>query len=211
MTSESKAAGVLFAQRFADLIGAAAVVFAVAPEGVPTALQIVDAIGSELDLVFAEAVASPEAPDVLWGAIADAGSPVTIRAPGHGVDARAFAAQWRAALGALQQRQALYVPLLRNVRAAGKVAVLVVDAAAPLVKTQASIAAVRRRGPSQLVLIARRAYEDDLQALCAETDDLAALRLLPRTAETSIETERVIQDREAIALLRNFRKAGPLH
>ena len=148
---------------------------------------------------------------VSLGAIADAGSLVTLKAPGDDLAPDVFAAQWRLALEALQRRQTLYAPFRRSLGAAGKTAILVIDTAAPAALAFAAIAAARRRSPARLVLIARRAFDEDLQALSIEADELIVLQPLPRTAELDVGTESQISDREAIGLLTAYRQGGPLH
>ena len=211
MPSKTGAADALAAERLKHLIGTPSIVLAAAPEAVATAVEIASALGSDLDLMFVEGVASPSAPRALVGAIADAGSLVTLKAPGDDLAPDVFAAQWRLALEALQRRQTLYAPFRRSLGAAGKTAILVIDTAAPAALAFAAIAAARRRSPARLVLIARRAFDEDLQALSIEADELIVLQPLPRTAELDVGTESQISDREAIGLLTAYRQGRPLH
>ncbi len=205
MPSKTEAADALAAERLKHLIGTPSLVLAAAPEAVATAVEIASALGSDLDLMFVEGVTSPAAPNALVGAIADAGALVTLKAPGDDLAPDVFAAQWGLALEALQRRQMLYAPFRRSLGAAGKTAILVIDTAAPAALAFAAIAAARRRSPARL------AFDEDLQALSIEADELIVLQPLPRTAELAVGTESQISDREAIGLLTAYRQGGPLH
>ena len=162
-----------------------------APEAVATAVEIASALGSDLDLMFVEGVASPSAPRALVGAIADAGSLVTLKAPGDDLAPDVFAAQWRLALEALQRRQTLYAPFRRSLGAAGKTAILVIDTAAPAALAFAANAAARRRSPARLVLIARRAFDEDLQARNLLLPEWATRVDYPAFVELSLHYDKV--------------------
>ncbi|MFY9655072.1 MAG: phosphoribosyltransferase family protein [Methylocystis sp.] len=172
-------AGRQLALRLLKFKGAKAVVFALPRGGAPVAAPIAEALEAALDLVLVRKIGVPFQPEIAMGAVADGGTPITVRNEDVIAMARvseeAFEAVREHELEEIERRRRVYVRSRPRPEAQGCIAIVVDDGVATGATTRAALRAVRARGPSKLVLATPVAPPETLAALEPEADETICL------------------------------------
>jgi putative phosphoribosyl transferase len=184
------------------------VVFALPRGGVPVAAEIARALHAPLDLVLVRKLGAPEQPELAVGAVVDGFAEAeTVLNPEvvaiTGASAEYIAAAREQALAEIERRRELYLAGRERPDPRGRTAIVVDDGLATGATARAALHALRRRGPSRLVLAVPVAPPTTLAALRAEADEVVCLL----EAEIfygigAFYTDfHQLEDREVIALL----------
>jgi putative phosphoribosyl transferase len=208
-------AGRLLAARLLKYKGEDVVVFALPRGGVPVAAQIAAALNAPLDLVLVRKIGVPFQPELAMGAVADGGTPVTVRNDDviamAGVEENEFEAVRQRELLEIERRRERYFGARDRAEAQGRVAIVVDDGVATGATTRAALRAVRARRPKKLVLAAPVAPTDTLLSLRAEADETICLEAHKDFSAIGFfyADFRQIEDEEVIATLDRFRAMRP--
>jgi predicted phosphoribosyltransferase len=185
--------------------GAAAVVFAVAPGGVPVGCEVARRLGANVEVVPVEPLRLPGEERLTLGAVTSGGICVLDEQvlEDHRIDPRVVQALCARAREDLARRERLYRGDRPPPDVRGKVAILVDDVLRPGPGTLATVRAVRRLSPARLIVAAPVATPAaaDLEA---EADDLVCV-LAPTplyAPEDSYDDLGPLTDLEARALVR---------
>ena len=172
-------AGRRLAARLLKFKGEEAVVFALPRGGAPVAAPIAEALNAPLDLVLVRKIGVPFQPELAMGAVADGGTPITVRNADVVAMARvseeAFDAVRRRELDEIERRRRLYLGSRPRPEAKGRVAIVVDDGVATGATTRAALRAVRARHPKKLMLATPVAPPDTLASLEPEADETICL------------------------------------
>ena len=172
-------AGRQLALRLLKFKGQKAVVFALPRGGAPVAAPIAETLGAPLDLVLVRKIGVPFQPELAMGAVADGGTPITVRNEDVIAMARvseeAFEAVRQRELEEIERRRRAYVGSRPRPEAQGRVAIVVDDGVATGATTRAALRAVRALNPSKLVLATPVAPPETLASLAPEADETICL------------------------------------
>ena len=172
-------AGRQLAQRLLKFKGEKAVVFALPRGGAPVAAPIAEALAAPLDLVLVRKIGVPFQPEFAMGAVADGGTPITVRNEDVIAMARvseeAFEAVRQRELEEIERRRRAYLGARPRPEAQGRIAIVVDDGVATGATTRAALRAVRALNPSKLVLATPVAPPDTLASLEPEADETICL------------------------------------
>ena len=156
-----------------------AVVLALPRGGVPVAAPVAAALAAPLDLVLVRKIGVPYQPELAMGAVADGGTPFTVRNDDViamcGVSQEQFDAIRRRELAEIERRRRLYIGDRPRPEVEGRVAIVVDDGVATGATTRAALRAVRARGPKTLVLAVPVAPTETLDAMRDEADEVICL------------------------------------
>lgn len=156
-----------------------AVVYALPRGGVPVAEPVARALHVPLDLVLVRKIGVPFQPELAMGAVADGGSPVTVRNEAViamcGISEGEFQAVRREELAEIERRRSAYLAGRGRPAAAGKLAIVVDDGVATGATTRAALRAVRALGPKRLILAIPVAPDEAIRSLTAEADEIVCL------------------------------------
>lgn len=176
---DRKQAGERLAAALRKHSGEPAVVYALPRGGVPVAEPVARALHAPLDLVLVRKIGVPFQPELAMGAVADGGSPVTVRNEDVigmcGIREADFEAVRREELAEIERRRTAYLAGRVRPAAAGKLAIVIDDGIATGATTRAALRAVRALGPKRLILAAPVAPGEVIQSLKAEADEIVCL------------------------------------
>lgn len=160
------------ARRLAGLAGERPLVIGIPRGGAVVAAEVARVLRVPLDLLAVRRLATPEAPHVSLGAIAEEGEPYLAPGVGRGPGARALARL-------VEREQATAAEWGRDLRAGraltdpeGKTVLLVDDGSANAVRATAAARLLRARGAERLVLALPVVAPAAREALEAECDEL---------------------------------------
>ena len=208
--SDRSDAGRRLAARLLKHKGEDVVVFALPRGGVPVAAPIAAALGAPLDLVLVRKIGVPFQPELAMGAVADGGTPLTVRNEDviaiAGVSEEEFEAVRRRELAEIERRRGLYLGSRLRPEAQGRIAIVVDDGVATGATTRAALRAVRARHPKKLVLAVPVAPPETLESLQAETDETICLEVHENFGAIGFfyRDFRQIEDEEVVAILDRF-------
>mgnify|MGYP001828446637 CR=1 FL=1 len=155
------------------------VVIALPRGGVPVAEEICKRFYLPLDLVFVRKIGMPNQPEVALGAIVDGDSPEIVINPRvartTGLSEREITKMGHQLLPEIERRKALYLQGLARPTLAGKTLVVVDDGVATGATLRASLAALRRAKPKQIILALPTAPPDILSVLADLADEFICL------------------------------------
>lgn len=200
-------AGRRLAARLLKYKGEDVVVFALPRGGVPVAAQIATALNAPLDLVLVRKIGVPFQPELAMGAVADGGTPLTVRnddvIAAVGVGDEEFEAVRQRELAEIERRRGRYLGARPRPEVQGRVAIVVDDGVATGATTRAALRAVRARHPKKLVLAVPVAPTDTLPSLRAETDETICLEAHQDFGAIGFfyADFRQIDDEEVVAIL----------
>jgi putative phosphoribosyl transferase len=203
-------AGRRLAARLLKFKGEDVVLFALPRGGVPVAAEIAPALDAPLDLVLVRKIGVPFQPELAMGAVADGGTPITVRNDDviamAGVGEEDFEAVRQQELAEIERRRRRYLGGRPRPEVAGRVAVLVDDGVATGATTRAALRAVRARSPGKLVLAVPVAPTDALPTLEAEADEVICLEAHRDFGAIGFfyRDFRQVEDQEVIAMLDRF-------
>ena len=172
-------AGRQLALRLLKFKGEEIVVFALPRGGAPVAAPIAEALGAPLDLVLVRKIGVPFQAELAMGAVADGGTPITVRNEDVIAMARVseetFEAVRQRELEEIERRRRAYVGSRPRPEAQGHIAIVVDDGVATGATTRAALRAVRALNPSKLVLATPVAPPETLASLAPEADETICL------------------------------------
>ena len=159
--------------------GEEVVVFALPRGGAPVAAPIAMALDAPLDLVLVRKIGVPFQPELAMGAVADGGTPITVRNEDviamARVSEKEFEAVRQRELAEIERRRRLYLGSRPRTQVQDRIAILVDDGVATGATTRAALRAVRARHPKKLVLATPVAPPDALASLEPEADETICL------------------------------------
>jgi putative phosphoribosyl transferase len=157
------------------------VVLALPRGGVPVAAEIARALHAPLDLLFVRKIGLPWQPELAYAAVVDGNPPETVineevaRYEPLGESFLAQAVQRE--LQEIERRRAIYLTGRVPLEVAGRAAIVVDDGLATGTTARAALQALRRRGPSTLVLAIPVAPRDTVAELRPLVDELVCLSM----------------------------------
>jgi predicted phosphoribosyltransferase len=203
-------AGRKLAQALASYKDRHPVVLALPRGGVPIGAEIAAALEAPLDIVLVRKVGAPGQPELAMGAVVDGEEPIVVRneevIAAAGVGEREFSAACARELVEIERRRRRFLGERRRAEIAGRAAIVVDDGVATGATARAALRAIRKRGPSELVL-ARNTIEE----LRSEVDALVCLEAPRRFAAVGdfYADFRQVADEEVAAILSRFPTEAP--
>ena len=175
MFRDRKDAGERLAAQLLHLKDKSPVALALPRGGVAIGAEIARLLGAPLDIVLVRKIGVPWQPELALGAVADGGAPETfidermqeaLTIPGDYV--REETARQ---LAELERRRQIYCAGRPPLEVTGRTAIVVDDGIATGATMRVALRAVRRQGPTRLVLAAPVAAAETLAALSSEADE----------------------------------------
>jgi len=155
------------------------IVYALPRGGVPVAAEVAAALDAPLDLVLVRKIGAPYQPELALGAVVDGAEAETVLnqdvVAATGASEAYIAAARDRELAEIERRRHLYLAGRPRPDPRGRVAVVVDDGLATGATARAALHALRRRGPSRLILAVPVAPPDTVDALRAEADEVICL------------------------------------
>ncbi|WP_431282854.1 phosphoribosyltransferase [Humitalea sp. 24SJ18S-53] len=172
-------AGRLLGQRLRQMHLVRPIVYALPRGGVPVGAEVAEALGAPLDLILVRKLGAPFQAELAIGAVTDGGEAETVLnddiiAATGATDAFIEAARKRE-MAEIERRRLLYVANRPRPDPRGRAAVVVDDGLATGATARAALRALRRRGPSPLVLAVPVGTPDTVAAMRAEADTVVCL------------------------------------
>jgi putative phosphoribosyl transferase len=175
MFRDRKDAGERLAAQLLHLKDKSPVVLALPRGGVAIGAEIARLLGAPLDIVLVRKIGVPWQPELALGAVADGGTPEIFiderMAESLAVPGDYVRAETARQLAELERRRQIYCAGRPPVEIAGRTAIVVDDGIATGATMRVALRAVRRRGPSHLVLAAPVAAAETLAILAGEADE----------------------------------------
>ena len=172
-------AGRQLAQRLLRLKEHHPLVLALPPGGVPVGLEVAAILQAPIDLVLAEPIAVPDAPDLIIGAVAAGTEPVLtldsglVRRLDLPMTHVANAAE--AAALELERRREVYVADRPPSDVSGRVVIVVTDGVCLGTLARAALQATRKRQPARLILAVPVARADAIGPVRQDADEVVCL------------------------------------
>lgn len=164
------------AARLEHLRNAHPIVLALPRGGVPVGFEVARALGCPLDIVLVRKLGAPQQPELAVGAVVDGERLETAVNRDVmnmlGLDQAWIDAAAEAQRPELERRRRLYVGSRPRPTIAGATAILVDDGIATGASVRASLKALRRAGPTRLVLAVPVAPPDTLRELAGLCDEI---------------------------------------
>ena len=207
-------AGRILAERLLTLHPAQPIVLALPRGGVPVGFEVAKALQAPLDVVIVRKIGAPDQPELAVGAVVDGGRPELFVNEGIRRDLD-LSDEWlqqamQRQLSEIERRHALYRGRRAQAPIAGRTAIVVDDGIATGATVRAALLAIRRAGPTRLVLAVPVAPPDMAESLREEVDDLVCLAMPEPFSAIGAFYQDFGQtsDEEVIALLAKAAKWG---
>jgi len=175
MFRDRKDAGERLAAQLLHLKDKSPVVLALPRGGVAIGAEIARLLGAPLDIVLVRKIGVPWQPELALGAVADGGTPEIFiderMAESLAIPGDYVREEPTRQLAELERRRQTYCAGRPPVDLGGRTAIVVDDGIATGATMRVALRAVRRRGPSRLVLAAPVAAAETLAALAGEADE----------------------------------------
>ena len=191
------------------------VVLALPRGGAPIGAEIAAALEAPLDIVLVRKVGAPGQPELAMGAVVDGDEPIVVRndevIAAAGIGEREFSAACARELVEIERRRRRFLGERRRAEIAGRAAIVVDDGVATGATARAALRAIRKRGPSELVLAVPVAARDTIEELRGEVDALVCLET-PRRFDAVgafYADFRQVADEEVAAILSRFPTEAP--
>lgn len=182
------------------------VVYALLRGGVAVAVPIAAALGAPLQPFLVRKLGVPGHEELAFGALAEGGTDPVLNArivAACGLSAADMADVLAREASELARRQAVYLAGRDRADPAGRPAILVDDGLATGATARAAARALRRLGPSSLILAVPVAPRESIDALAPEVDRIVCAEVsdIPRGVGGCYEDFHQLDDAEVLALL----------
>jgi putative phosphoribosyl transferase len=200
-------AGRLLGERLKQLRLQNPIVYALPRGGVPIGAGVAAALGAPLDLVLVRKIGAPMQPELALGAVVDGAGVETVLNDDIVALTGASEAFIKAArareLTEIERRRQLYLAGQPPLDPRGRAAVVVDDGLATGATARAALRALRRRGPSRLVLAVPVAPPEAIASLRREADEVVCLNeaVVFRGVSAFYQDFHQLSDAEVIRLL----------
>jgi putative phosphoribosyl transferase len=207
-------AGRELAQALAALKLERPVVLALPRGGIPVALEVAKALDAPLDLLLVRKIGVPWQRELAVAAVVDGPKPEIVADDevqrSGGITRAYIEAEAQHELREIERRRALYLQGREPVDVHGCTAIVVDDGIATGTTVRASLRALRRREPANLVLAVPVAPADTVQALAREVDRIVCLAQPEPFHAIGLHYEDFSQldDTEVLALLAEDARRG---
>jgi putative phosphoribosyl transferase len=179
MFEDRKAAGRLLASRLEELRPAEPIVLALPRGGVPIGAEVATALGARLDVLIVRKVGAPGNSELAIAAIVDGEPPDVVLnreiIEAYGLDDEEVSALIAAERPELERRRTAFRGTRRAPSLRGHTVILVDDGAATGATMRVAVRAVRRRGPSKVIVALPVAAPEAVAELAREADDVVCL------------------------------------
>lgn len=208
-------AGRQLAGRLAELDLTEPVVLALPRGGVPVGVEVARRLGARLDLVLVRKIGAPGHEELAAGALVDGDRPELVLnadvVRSYGIDQAWLDRQQELELAEIGRRNALYLGDRPRPVIAGRTAIVVDDGIATGATVRAALRAVRRAGPSRLVLAVPVAAAEVLARLAADADRIVCLHAPQDLLAVGqfYRNFRQVEDEEVVAMLEHSRTSKP--
>lgn len=206
-------AGLLLAERLAQMALPRALVLALPRGGVPVGAQIARRLDAPLDVAFVRKLGAPDEPELAIGAVAG-GDPPEIVLNARVVEELGLSGDFiRSAvareLAVIDQRRRDYADVRPAVEPGGRTVIVVDDGAATGMTMQAALRSIRRRGAVRVIAAVPVASREAAAMLREEADDVVCLSAPRRFGSVGsfYRSFAQVSDAEVAALLEAT--AGP--
>ena len=172
-------AGLLLADRLAEMILPNALVVALPRGGVPVGAQIARRLDAPLDVAFVRKLGAPDEPELAIGAVAEGDPPEIVlnarQVEELGLDEDFIRSAVDREVAAIEQRRRDYADARPAVEPAGRTVIVVDDGVATGMTMQAALRSIRRRGAVRVVAAVPVASREAVAMLQEEADDVVCL------------------------------------
>ncbi len=172
-------AGLLLADRLAEMILPNALVVALPRGGVPVGAQIARRLDAPLDVAFVRKLGAPDEPELAIGAVAEGDPPEIVlnarQVEELGLNEDFIRSAVARELAAIEQRRRDYADARPAVEPAGRTVIVVDDGVATGMTMQAALRSIRRRGAVRVVAAVPVASREAVAMLQEEADDVVCL------------------------------------
>jgi len=172
-------AGLLLADRLAEMILPNALVVALPRGGVPVGAPIARRLDAPLDVAFVRKLGAPDEPELAIGAVAEGDPPEIVlnarQVEELGLNEDFIRSAVARELAAIEQRRRDYADARPAVEPAGRTVIVVDDGVATGMTMQAALRSIRRRGAVRVVAAVPVASREAAAMLQEEADDVVCL------------------------------------
>jgi predicted phosphoribosyltransferase len=172
-------AGRLLAEEVARRGYADAIVLGLPRGGIPVAAEVAAALKAPLDVILVRKIGAPIQPELAMGAVVDGDAPEFVRNEDVirelGITDQEFQQEAQRQLRVIEARRALWVAGRARAPVKDKTVIIVDDGIATGATIRASVHALRKQGPKQIVVATPVAPPDTVEALRQEADDVVCL------------------------------------
>src|SRR5262252_2273778 len=172
-------AGLLLAERLAQMQLARPLVLALPRGGVPVGAVIATRLHAPLDIVFVRKLGAPDQPELAIGAVADGSEPEIVLntelVAMLDLEEDYVATAAKRELAVIERRRREWAPLRPVVDAVGRTVIVVDDGVATGMTMQAALRQQVRRQPTRLIAAAPVASREAVAMLKREADDVVCL------------------------------------
>jgi predicted phosphoribosyltransferase len=172
-------AGRLLAEEVARRGYADPVVLGLPRGGIPVAAEVAAALKAPLDVILVRKIGAPIQPELAMGAVVDGDAPEFVRNEDVirelGITDQEFQQEAQRQLKVIEARRALWVAGRTRAPVKDKTVIIVDDGIATGATIRASVHALRKQGPKQIIVATPVAPPDTVEALRQEADDVVCL------------------------------------
>ena len=172
-------AGLLLADRLAEMALPNALVIALPRGGVPVGAQIARRLDVPLDVAFVRKLGAPDEPELAIGAVADGDPPETVLnarvVEELGLSGDFVRSAVAHELAVIDQRRRDYADVRPAVEPGGRTVIVVDDGVATGMTMQAALRSIRRRGAVRVIAAVPVASREAAAMLQEEADDVVCL------------------------------------
>lgn len=186
------------------------VILALPRGGVPVAAEVAQSLDAPLDLVLVRKIGVPIQPELAMGAVVDGAEPIVVRNEDiielAGVSQREFDQVCQQECAEIERRRERYLHGRERSEVKDRVAIVIDDGIATGATMLAALRALRKRGPTELVLAVPVAAIETVERLRPEVDAVVCLDT-PRDLGAIGYFYRdfgQVSDEEVIATLKRF-------
>jgi putative phosphoribosyl transferase len=200
-------AGLLLADRLAQMALSSALVLALPRGGVPVGSQIARRLDASLDVAFVRKLGAPDEPELAIGAVAGGNPPEVVLNAGVvgelGLSDDFIRSAVARELAVIDQRRLAYADVRPAVEPGGRTVIVVDDGAATGMTMQAALRSIRRRGAARVIAAVPVASRDAAGMLQEEADDVVCLSAPRRFGSVGAfyRSFAQVSDEEVAALL----------